>query len=241
MSTDGFQSIGTVVAKPSQTSSRDERRPTLCSAEAAEALALLVLGSYANTKVNDPETFVSAAAAVIGGFTEAIAREALNPRTGLQTRSKWLPHISEIREALEKVAGEHAARERRALLAKHRVLLDTPYGLRPENEARALAPPGAQRTLSRKERETLADDVLREFSAQGVPVTLAPEEATVVEIVTTQVDLDEALALLTETQIEALRKRCAASSPPTISQEALRRFVEPSAPSTATPVEEARR
>lgn len=95
---------------------------------------MLVLGSYRSSEVNDPAVYVRTAAAVMTRFTEEIVREAFDPRAGLQTRQKWLPTVSEIREACEAVAAEHANRERRALLAKHRVLIDTPEGLRPESE-----------------------------------------------------------------------------------------------------------
>jgi hypothetical protein len=124
------------------------RQPILISKDAAEALAIFVLGSYRAAEATDPNVFISTATAVICGFSEDVAKAALNPKTGLQTRSKWLPTISEIREACEQAAQAKADRERREQLAKHRVLLDTPRGLLPEPEAEPILEAERQRVLA---------------------------------------------------------------------------------------------
>lgn len=61
--------------------------------------------------------------------------EICHPQTGMQVRIKWPPTPVEIREAGDIALDRKLARERRAQLSKHRVLLDTPYGMKPEEEA----------------------------------------------------------------------------------------------------------
>lgn len=126
------------------TKSTGSSKPTLCSLGCAEAVAALVLGSYRSTEVNNPAVYIRVAAAVMTGFPEEIVQAAFDPRSGLQTRQKWLPTVSEIRGACEAIAADRAVRERRAQLARHHVLIDTPRGLRPEHEVdgNALRLPG---------------------------------------------------------------------------------------------------
>jgi hypothetical protein len=94
--------------------------------------AFAVLSSYRNSDVDDPEGFVANAIAVLTNYSEAVVREVCAPGTGIQTKIKWPPTQQEFRQECERVAGEHGNRERRAQLAQHRVLLNTPRGLLPE-------------------------------------------------------------------------------------------------------------
>lgn len=145
-------------------------KPTLCSQDFAEAAATIVLGAYRNTEVSSPKVYIKTTAAVMTCFTQEIVQEAFDPRTGLQTHQKWLPTVSEIREACEKVAGERANRARRALLNQHHVLIDTPQGLKPEAEAaRLLTGPNAPRARTAEERARIADEALRRFRASAPP------------------------------------------------------------------------
>jgi hypothetical protein len=146
-----------------------ERSSTLISQEKARKYAALVVSCYRNTEVVDPDIFLQTAAAVMTCYSEEIVREAFDPRTGMQTRQKWLPTVSEIREACEKVAGEHANRQRREMLNRHRVLLDTPEGLRPEAEAKRMLPgPGTPIARTAEERAAIADAAVARFRA-GLP------------------------------------------------------------------------
>jgi hypothetical protein len=95
--------------------------------------------------VDDPEGYVTNALAVLTRYPEAVVKEVCEPGAGIQTRIKWPPTQSELREACERVAGEHASRERREMLATHRVLIDTPQGLRPETEAASEKPTQEER------------------------------------------------------------------------------------------------
>jgi hypothetical protein len=176
-----------------------------------------VLGAYRAADVSDPATYISTASAVISGFSEEVATEALNPRNGLQTRSKWLPTISEIREACEQVAQAKADRERRALLNKHRVLLDTPYGLKPEAEGLAfLQSPDAQRRLTPEEREALAERVQREIRAAAEAQRakdIPPRE----DIPPPELSDPDAQKLWYEDRLEMLRKKYAVEPLPKLS------------------------
>jgi hypothetical protein len=103
-----------------------------CDPTSARAYALSLLGSYRGNEVDDPRVYTVNAVAVLCRYPEAIVAEVCGPGVGIQTRSKWLPTVSELREACEHAVAERQARERRELLAKHRVLIDTPRGLAPE-------------------------------------------------------------------------------------------------------------
>jgi hypothetical protein len=132
--------------------------------------------------------YIRVAAAVMTGFTEEIVRAAFDPRTGLQTRQKWLPTVSEIREACEAVAAERAVRAHRAQLAQHRVLVDTPEGLRPEskvdrNVLRLVGPPGEltpqelrDQAVARWENEVRPELVARRY-AETKPPKETPTDA----------------------------------------------------------------
>lgn len=101
----------------------------------AEKCALVIFSAYNRADYNEPELFVANAVTMLAQFSEAVMSEVTNPRTGIHTRLKWPPKLPELREWCERVEAEHKARERRELLARHRVLIDTPHGLVPEAEA----------------------------------------------------------------------------------------------------------
>jgi hypothetical protein len=103
--------------------------------EQAKAAALLILGSYRSGDLADPRQFVANTISVLRRYAPDIVAEVCHPETGIQTRQKWLPMPSEVREACEQVFLAKLQRERRVLLNTHRVLVDTPRGLRPEAEA----------------------------------------------------------------------------------------------------------
>lgn len=116
--------------------------------------------------MDDPKVFLANTVAVLTGYTEEVAAAVCHPRTGIQRRLKWPPSVAELVEACDKEAGEIANRERRAALNRHRVLLDTPWGPKPETEGLALLQgPGAERRLTPEEREALAERVKREVHA----------------------------------------------------------------------------
>lgn len=88
------------------------------------------------------------AIAVLSRYEEAVVAEACGPGVGLQTRSKWLPTVSEIREACEQSLQAKVDRDRRARLAQHRVLIDTHHGPMPEPEAAKLSEDERRRIIA---------------------------------------------------------------------------------------------
>jgi hypothetical protein len=183
----------------------------------AKAYALSLLGSYRTTDVDDPAVYVANAVAVLTRYGEGVVAQVCGPGIGIQTRQKWLPTVSELREACDQIVGEQAARERRALLAEHRVLIDTPYGPKPEAEGLALlASPEAQRRMSDDERTALAERVSREIraaaEAQRKEDAPPPEDIPPPELV----DPDAQL-LWYEERLKVLQPRIAAEGLPQMS------------------------
>jgi hypothetical protein len=89
---------------------------------------------------------------VLCRYPEAIVAEVCGPGVGIQTRQKWLPTVSELREACEQVLAERQARERRELLGRHRVLIDTPRGLAPETQSEKPSQEARDRAVAYWER-----------------------------------------------------------------------------------------
>jgi len=161
----GFQTVGEAFQARSMQSGQNSR-PALCDPEKATAYLKILFGGFRFSDADDPEVFAQGALAIFTGYTEEIVREVVHPRYGLQVRLKRAPLLSELKEACDRVAGEIANRERRAMLNNHRVLLDTPYGPKPEAEGMVLLQsPDAQRRLTPEERAALADRVSREIRA----------------------------------------------------------------------------
>jgi hypothetical protein len=130
------------------------------------------MSAYRSHDVDDPRGFVANAVAVLQRYPETVVEEVCRPGYGIQTRIKWPPSQAELREACERVAGERANRERRALLNKHRVLLDTPQGLKPEAEAtRLLTGPNAPCARTAEEREAIVAKRLAELQATAPVLT----------------------------------------------------------------------
>jgi hypothetical protein len=63
--------------------------------------ALFLLGCYRKSDCDDPEIFVSAAVSIMSRYPEEAVRRVTSLNTGLPATSKWVPTISELREALE--------------------------------------------------------------------------------------------------------------------------------------------
>lgn len=79
------------------TSSTRPERPTL---ERAVRLATGLVALYPSTAKID-EMYVKGVAAIFAAYPADWAHEVVNPLTGLPSRSKFLPSIAEIKEALE--------------------------------------------------------------------------------------------------------------------------------------------
>lgn len=65
---------------------------------AAAMAAKVLLGCYRSGEANDPEVYITAVVATLAQYPEHVIRAVCDPRTGLPSRSKWLPTVSEVRE-----------------------------------------------------------------------------------------------------------------------------------------------
>ncbi len=61
--------------------------------------AKILLGSYRSGEANDPEVYTAAVVAVLADYPEEVVRQVCDPRNGLPSKLKWLPALSEIKEA----------------------------------------------------------------------------------------------------------------------------------------------
>jgi hypothetical protein len=122
--------------------------------KAARAAAKL-FGCYPRNEANDPETFLTAATAILASYPEIVADRVCDPllRSSLPSKSKFLPSIAEIRTACETEMVWHDAVERRERERRHTA------------EVLAPAPPATDE--SRKRVRALADDVIAELNAKG--------------------------------------------------------------------------
>jgi hypothetical protein len=92
--------------------------------------------------------YVANAVAVVSRYREEVVAQVCGPGTGIQTRQKWLPTVSEIREACELAVQDGVDRERRRQLAEHRVLIDTRHGPMPEPEFAKLSESERERIVA---------------------------------------------------------------------------------------------
>lgn len=63
--------------------------------------ARLLLGCYRTGDANDPETYVAAVAATLAHFPDDVITSVTHPVTGIPSRLKWLPSVSEVRMACD--------------------------------------------------------------------------------------------------------------------------------------------
>ena len=102
----------------------------MCDPRLAGRLATQLFGCYRASEANDPETYVTAAAALLSRYPEAVARQVCDPVRGLPSTSKFLPAIAEIREACEREMVWHDA-----VLRRDRVREQTLAGRRDGHKA----------------------------------------------------------------------------------------------------------
>lgn len=91
--------------------------------EAAQA-AKVLLGCYRNGDANDPDIYVRAVAAVLGEYPSEVIKDVCDPRFGLPAKSKWLPTVSEVKQACEDamVPIDRRQREQEAIEQRKRAL-----------------------------------------------------------------------------------------------------------------------
>src|SRR5579859_6088591 len=82
-----------------------------CSADEALGRAMLLLGCYRKADCADPEVFATAAVAVLSHYPADVVLQVTDPHSGIAARSKWVPTISELREACDIVNNVAKRRE----------------------------------------------------------------------------------------------------------------------------------
>jgi len=77
------------------------------TAEQAVQATRRITGVYRKSDLNDPEMYSAALIAVFSEYPPSIINRASHPVHGLPSRSKFLPTVSEVREACEVEAKRH--------------------------------------------------------------------------------------------------------------------------------------
>jgi hypothetical protein len=149
-------------------SENDPSRP--CSLSVAAERTKIMLGCFRKGEANDAEVYVTAIAAMLTDYPEAIVRDVTDPVRGIPSETNWLPTLYELRAACDrrmKPIREAAAKAERE--ADTRLLLTPPTAspeererafqrwmrdIRPELETPPLTPRRREKTLA----EVLADD-----------------------------------------------------------------------------------
>jgi hypothetical protein len=126
-----------------------------CKPSVASARATMLFGCYPAGSANDPEMFITAAAAMLASYPELVVERVCDPIRGLPAKNKFLPAIAEIRAACETEMVWHDAVERRDRERRH--------------TAEVLAPAPAPTADARARVKAMAADLLAELNAGGEP------------------------------------------------------------------------
>jgi hypothetical protein len=84
-----------------------------CDLRIAARAATALFNCYPRNEANNPEVFLAGATAMLNTYPEAVVIAVCDPVRGLPSTNKFLPAISEIREACEKEMIWHDAVVRR--------------------------------------------------------------------------------------------------------------------------------
>lgn len=124
--------------QPLMTSSRklaSVSQESVQRAEFASKRARLLLGQFRKGEANDPATFVHSVAAVLARFPEDIVVYVTDPRTGLASKSDWMPTVREVSEECVRIyaeqAEQHKARERDRAQIEARRCAESDRSMRP--------------------------------------------------------------------------------------------------------------
>lgn len=78
-----------------------EARRDPCVPHVSHSFASQLVGLYPAREVNDATTYLAGITALFSAYPEDFVKRVCDPVTGLPSKSKWLPTIAEIKEALE--------------------------------------------------------------------------------------------------------------------------------------------
>ena len=94
---------------------------TPTSPELPAIKAKQLFGCFRRGHANDPDTYAAAIAAVLTRFAPEVVAYVTDPRTGLPSRSNWLPTVYEVRLACEERAAEIEWPSRRDALERQQL------------------------------------------------------------------------------------------------------------------------
>ena len=60
-----------------------------------------MFGCYRKAEASDPEVYAAATAAVLSEYSRDIIEYITDPRSGLPSKSQWLPSVYEVRRACD--------------------------------------------------------------------------------------------------------------------------------------------
>jgi hypothetical protein len=132
----------------------------------------MLFGCYPAGSANDPEMFITAAAAMLASYPELVVERVCDPIRGLPAKSKFLPAIAEIRAACELEMVWFDTVERRERERRH--------------TAEVLAPAPPATAESRRNVREMANDLIAELNAKGEPRKIdfrKPRDAREAEVV----------------------------------------------------------
>lgn len=131
---DHFRTIAAASAGPQTVSSSkpsEGHSPSAPDQAFCLKAARTLFACYRKDEAHDPETYCAAVAAVFGDYAEDIIALAIDPRTGIAGKQKFLPAVAEIRSFCEAAAIEKATRARYSSLPKFKPVHHPPPKFEP--------------------------------------------------------------------------------------------------------------
>jgi hypothetical protein len=133
--------------------------------------ARLLLACYRRGEAEDPETYVAAVAALLDGYPEDVRAFVADPRTGIAGKVKFLPTLSEVRDACEAAMEPRRQAERRgAEFERRQKILDERWQWQADQAA-------AREQDVRRLEECAAELRSRGDPQRRVPNTMTREQA----------------------------------------------------------------
>lgn len=83
-------------------------------------MAKLLLGCFRTGDANDPAVYSGAVIAILSDYPMDVIRQAVDPRRGLPSKSKWLPTVFEIKEECESIMAPRRREEERVAREEER-------------------------------------------------------------------------------------------------------------------------
>lgn len=112
METNTFKKLEPFKMLPTNSSSGqlEQTEKSTCSVALASRGAAMLLGCYRKGDAADPETYVTAIAAVLSLYPVDVVQAVSDPRTGIAGRSNWLPTVAEVKAECERLSDPSPSR-----------------------------------------------------------------------------------------------------------------------------------